>query len=42
MKSSAVLPFQNLSGDPERASSFHQFYEYWKTPQSFGGVWGWR
>jgi membrane carboxypeptidase/penicillin-binding protein len=26
----------------QRASSFHQFYEYWNTPQSFGGVWGWR
>jgi penicillin-binding protein 1A len=26
----------------QRTPSFHQFYDYWSTPQSFGGIWGWR
>jgi penicillin-binding protein 1A len=26
----------------QRAPSFHQFYDYWSTPQYFSGMWGWR
>jgi hypothetical protein len=26
----------------QRTPSFHQFYDYWSSPQYFSGMWGWR
>jgi penicillin-binding protein 1A len=26
----------------QRTPSFHQYYDYWSTPQHFSGMWGWR
>ena len=31
-----------VASTAQRAPSFHQFYDYWSTPQSFSGIWGWR